>query len=93
VQLLEDLSAFASLLSEIAIGAAGGSPVPGGIPEFVSRMTDEGRSAEFPPRLSFVDIVARLEKNRFQILAGVDSEEVSAFVAWVESAEQSGKWE
>jgi hypothetical protein len=43
--------------------------------------------------LSFVGIVARLKDNRFQILAGVDSEEMAAWVSWIESAEQSGKWE
>jgi hypothetical protein len=42
---------------------------------------------------SFVDIVGSLKENRFKIMAGVDCEEVSAFVTWVESAEQSGQWE
>jgi serine/threonine protein kinase len=88
-----DLSAFASLLSEIAGGAAGWPPVPAGVPEFVSRMIEEGRSPDSRRRLSFVRIVERLKENRFEIVAGVDSQEVAAFVAWVESVEQSGKWE
>jgi hypothetical protein len=42
--------------------------------------------------ISFASIVERLKKNDFQILAGVDSKEVAAWVSWAESAEQSGKW-
>jgi hypothetical protein len=75
------------------IGAAGELPVPAGVPEFVSRMIADGRSQESQYGLSLVDIVERLKENRFAIVAGVDSEEVSAFVARVESAEQSGYWE
>jgi hypothetical protein len=41
----------------------------------------------------FLNEVVLFLKNRFAIVAGVDSEEVSAFVARVESAEQSGNWE
>jgi hypothetical protein len=50
-------------------------------------MVEEGRSPEFPPRRSFVDIVERLKEDSFQIMAGVDSEEVWAFARQVESAE------
>jgi hypothetical protein len=88
-----DLSGFASLLSEITIGASGGRSVPGGVPEFVSRLIEHGRSEKFPPPLLFVEIIDGLKENRFEIATGVDSKEVSAFVRWVESAEQSGKWE
>jgi hypothetical protein len=91
--LLADLLGFASLLSEIAIGAARALPVPTGVPLFVSRMIEEVRLPESQCRLSFVDIIEDLKENRFEIVAGVDSEEVSAFVAPVESAEQSGRWE
>jgi serine/threonine protein kinase len=99
--LTADVSAFASLLFEIAvcrpvippIGAAGELPVPARVPEFVLQMIEEGRSPESPCGLSFVDIVERLKENRFAIVAGVDSEEVSTFVARIESAEQSGNWE
>jgi hypothetical protein len=49
-----DVSAFASLLSEIAvpgtatpfIGAAGGPPFPAAVPAFVSQMIEDGRSRE-----------------------------------------------
>jgi hypothetical protein len=43
--------------------------------------------------LSFVDIVARLKENHFEVVAGVDSEEVAGWVSWDESVEQSGTWE
>jgi serine/threonine protein kinase len=80
-----DVSAFASLLVEIATGASGASRASAAVPEFVSRMIEDAQS--------FVDIVERLKANRFEIMAGVDCEEVSAFVTSVESAEQSGQWE
>jgi hypothetical protein len=96
-----DVWEFALLLFEIAvgrpavppIGAAGELPVPAGVPKFVSRIIADGRSSESQCRLSFVAIVKRLKENRFEIVAGVDSVEISAFVARVESAEQSGNWE
>jgi hypothetical protein len=37
--------------------------------------------------LSFVDVVDRLKENGFENVSGVDSEEVAAFFALVESAE------
>jgi hypothetical protein len=54
-------------------------------------MIEDERSPESARRLSFVDIVNRLKANRFQITAGVDSDEVSAFVSRVESSEQAGE--
>jgi hypothetical protein len=94
-----DVSAFASLLFTIAvggtatppIGAAGGPPFPGAVPAFVLHMLENGRSPESARGLSFVEIVARLKANRFEIMAGVDSDEVSTFVSRVESPEQAGK--
>jgi hypothetical protein len=56
-------------------------------------MIQDGRSPKSQYGLSFVDIVKRLKRNHFEIVTGVDSGEVSAFVARVESAEQSGNWE
>jgi hypothetical protein len=84
-----DGCASAFLLVEIAISGPGGVSVP----EFVSRMIEDGRSPDPQSRRLFVDIVERLKESRFEIVAGVDSEDVSAFVARVESAEQSGNWE
>jgi serine/threonine protein kinase len=96
-----DVSAFASLLFEIAvggtaaspIGAAGGPPFPAAVPAFVSRMIEDGRSPECARRLSFAEIVARLKAHRFEIMTGIDSDEVSAFVSRVELSEQAGKME
>jgi hypothetical protein len=42
-------------------------------------------------RLSFAEVVARLKARRFEIMAGVDSDEVSTFVSRVESSEQVGE--
>jgi hypothetical protein len=94
-----DVSVFASLFFEIAvsstatlpIGAASGPPFPAAVPAFVSWMIEDGRSPESARRLLFAEIVARLKANRFEIIAEVDSDEVSAFVGRVESSEQEGK--
>jgi hypothetical protein len=96
-----DLSAFASILFEIAIGrpgiasigAGGGLPVPPAVSCFVSRMAEDAQLPDSDGSVSFTRIVGRLKENRFEIMAGVDSDEVSAFVAWLKSAEQTGKWE
>jgi serine/threonine protein kinase len=77
-----DVSAFASILSEIAvdrtavppIGAAGARPTPARVPAFVSQMIAEGRSPESQHRLLFVDIVEHLKQNCFNSVGGVDSE-------------------
>jgi serine/threonine protein kinase len=86
-----DVLAFVSLLSEITISSSGagsiGSP-PCSVPDFVLEIINDGRSCDSADCLSFVDIVNRLKANAFQIIAGVDSDEVSAFVAEVEFAEQ-----
>jgi serine/threonine protein kinase len=92
-----DVSAFVSLLCEIVvgsytappIGAAGSPPLSAAVPAFVWRMIEDGRSPKSVRRLSFVDIVNHVKENGFQITAGVDSDEVSAFVSWVESLEQA----
>jgi hypothetical protein len=86
-----DISAFASLLFEIAVGgtatspidAAGSPPFPAAVPAFVSRMIWDGRSPKSARRLSSAEIVAGLKANRFEIMAGVDSDKVSAFVSRV----------
>jgi hypothetical protein len=92
-----DVSAFASLLFEIAVGAtatplidtAGGPPFPAVVPAFVSEIIKNGRSSKSARCLSFAKIVARLKANRFEITAGVDSDEVLAFVSRVESSKQA----
>jgi hypothetical protein len=42
---------------------------------------------------SFAGIFEKLKSNDFQIVAGVDSDEVAAFVGRVESFDETGKWE
>jgi hypothetical protein len=54
-------------------------------------MIEDGRSPESARRLSFAEIVARLKANRFEIMSGVDSDEVLAFVGRIESFEQASK--
>jgi hypothetical protein len=94
-----DICAFASPLFENAVGGtaapaigpARGLPPPATVPAFVSRMIEDGRSLESARRLSFTPIVARLKANRFEPMAGVNSDKVSAFVRQVESSEQAGQ--
>jgi hypothetical protein len=96
-----DVCGFASLVFDIVvgvpvippIGAAGGPPIPATVPDFVARIIEEGRAPGCAKPLSFFDILESLKENGFQIVAGVDSEEVSGFVRWMESAAESGKWE
>jgi hypothetical protein len=72
-------------LDEITIDATGESGIFAAVAKVVSRIIEDTRS--------FVDILNHLDVNRFQIAAGVDCEQVSAFVAWVESAKQFAQWE
>jgi hypothetical protein len=50
------------------------------VPTFVSWLIEDGKLSKSRGGLSFVEIVACLKANRFEIMAGVDSDEVSAFV-------------
>jgi hypothetical protein len=68
----------------VGFDAAGGPSLPAAVPAFVWQLIEDKRSPESMRCLSFVDIVNFLKKNRFQITAGVDSDEVSAFVSSVE---------
>jgi hypothetical protein len=63
--------------------------LPAAVPAFVLRMIESGRSPESGRHLSFAEIVEYLKANGFEIIAGVDSDEVSAFVIRVESLEQA----
>jgi hypothetical protein len=95
-----DVSAFAMLLFEIVTGRASPPPsaaraageviLPPGIPGFVSEIIEGGLRPIAEEELSFIAIFETLEANGFRIVAGVDSDEVSAFVSRVESAAQSG---
>jgi hypothetical protein len=96
-----DISGFASLLSEITVDCTPNSsvcskedPLPRSpVPRFVLDIIEAGRSQKSHCQLSFIDIIDRLKANDFQILSGVDAEEVSTFVRWVESSEETGEWE
>jgi hypothetical protein len=84
-------SRFVALPFRLSVQQAGHPSLPS--PVFASPMIENGRAPQSQRVLSFAGIVERLKENHFQILAGVDSEEVAAWVSWAESAEQSGKWE
>jgi hypothetical protein len=88
-----DLQAFASILFELVFGRPPQSEtsIPTGIPDFVSRIIKSGLFSVSGQSYSFNSILDILKQNDFQIEDGVDSAEVSAFVRWVESAEQSDK--
>jgi serine/threonine protein kinase len=77
-----DICGFATLLSEIAVDRS----QPAAVPPSVSQIITEARSPRYYP-LSFRFIVRLLTRARFEIVAGLDSEEVSAFVKSIESAE------
>jgi hypothetical protein len=105
LNLTVDISGFASLLSEIVVdrtahsdaNSAIGSmidPYHGAtVPEFVLGIIEAGQSPESHDQFSFIKIIDHLKANDFQILSGVDREEVSEFVTWVELSEQTGEWE
>jgi serine/threonine protein kinase len=86
-----DIQAFASILFEIVVGqrAEFESSIPADIPNFISAIIRSAR--EFETRYSFDNIFEILKRNKFRIEDDVDSAEVSEFVNWVESAEQSEK--
>jgi serine/threonine protein kinase len=83
-----DVGAFAELLSRIVIeNSAKESRCSLLVPEFVLEMIERGQSLGSTAKLSFVDIFEILKDNNFRILEGVDSEEVSNFVSWIEFTE------
>jgi hypothetical protein len=84
-----DIQAFALILLKIVVGesATGAASIPASVPDFVTKIIKLGLDRTSDEGYSFDDIFEILKKNNFQIEDGVDSEEVSAFVSWVESAE------
>jgi hypothetical protein len=96
-----DVSAFAMLLCKIVAGRPSPEPnvegseviLPPDVPGFVSEIIEGGLRPIPGGELSFIGIFETLEANAFRIVAGVDSNEVSAFVSGVESAAQCSKSE
>jgi hypothetical protein len=96
-----DFSAFARLLFEIVAGPPWSWPsasasetdaeviLPPDVPAFVSELISRALPPNAGREPSFIAIFEILQANHFQILAGVDSDEVSAFVRGVESATES----
>jgi serine/threonine protein kinase len=83
-----DVRAFAELLSRIVIGnSAEESGCRLSVPAFVLKMIERGQSSASKTKLSFVDIFEILKVNKFRILEGVDSKDVSNFVSWIEFTE------
>jgi serine/threonine protein kinase len=89
----KDIEAFATILFELLFGCPpqGDASIPTGIPEFVSKVIKSGLFHRSRISYSFNTILELLKHNDFRIEDGVDSAEVSAFVSWVESAEQADK--
>jgi hypothetical protein len=88
-RLEKDIQAFALILFEIVVrgSATSAAFIPASIPNFVAKIIKLGLYRTSVKRPSFNDIFEILKENNFRIEDGVDSEEVSAFVSWVESAE------
>jgi hypothetical protein len=88
---------FAVILFEIIVGhlateAEAANEIitlPFEVPMFVSEIIRNELSSNSESGTSFGDIFNIFKQNEFQIVRGVDSAEVSAFVNRVELAEQS----
>jgi hypothetical protein len=88
-----DIQAFASILFEVLFGhpPQGETSIPTGIPSFVSEILKSGLSPMSGSQCSYNTLLDILKENNFAIEEGVDSEEVSAFVRWIESTEYPGE--
>jgi hypothetical protein len=84
-----DVREFAELLSQIVIGGSSEeSRTSQSDPAFVLKMIEQGQSSDSKAIVSFVQIFETLKGAKFKILEGVDSEEVSKFVSWIELSER-----
>jgi hypothetical protein len=88
--LTSDVRAFTEVLSEITMGDSGvkGASRPD-IPGFVMEIIERGLSGDSRNANLFVEIFEILKENRFEIVAGVNCNEVLKFASWIESSEQS----
>jgi ATP-dependent helicase YprA (DUF1998 family) len=83
-----DFRAFAEILSEITVDGSGVEGVSHpDVPGFVVEIIERGFSGDSRNANSFVEIFEILKQNRFEIVAGIDCDEVVKFVNWVESSE------
>jgi hypothetical protein len=73
-----DVNTFISILLEISVHSNDDIPI------FISEMIEGDERIG-----SFNDIFEMLKQNGFEILSGVDCDEVCDFVKWIESIEQS----
>jgi serine/threonine protein kinase len=87
------VDAFPLILFDILVGrsATGELSLPTHIPTFVSPMMKSGLYLTSETSYSFDVIFNILKWNDFRIEDNVDSEEISAFVNWVESADRPEK--
>jgi serine/threonine protein kinase len=83
-----DMRAFTRILSEILIGASAEQGCDSSdIPSFVFEIIGNGESADLKAIKSLSDILKILKLHNFQIIEGVDIEEVWHFVKWIEKSE------
>jgi serine/threonine protein kinase len=90
-----DVRGFALILFEIIVGYPmmlsgvrnDQIRVPTNVPMFVLRLIEAGQSPGSRRQQTFNDIFNILKENDFEIVSGVDSEDVLTFVRWVESLE------
>jgi serine/threonine protein kinase len=84
-----DVQGFAQILSQIVIGSStmdiGGR---GRVPSYVWNLIESELSPDMSSNVSFNVFFETLKQHKFKILEGVDSHEVSQFVAWIEWSEQ-----
>jgi hypothetical protein len=78
-----DVQAFSRILSEIAFEADAKT-----VPLFVNEIIERGHSTDCEAVESFADILQTLKQHDFKILEGVNIEEVTNFVSWIESRER-----
>jgi hypothetical protein len=83
-----DVRAFSVILSEIVSETSGGQERRGAyVPSFISGIIERGQLADSRSTESFADIMRTLKERDFKIMEGVDSQEVSSFVSWIEWSE------
>jgi hypothetical protein len=83
-----DIRGFAKLLSEIVVESSAEQSIgSSGIPLFVLEIIANGESPYVKSIKSFSDILKILKLHNFEIIEGVDVEEVCNFVKWIEFSE------